>query len=71
VPVTAPIPLFMLRDVAFETVQDKVLFWPLEIDVGFAVNDAIVGAEASVVACTAVDCAEVLPAASKAETVYE
>ena len=61
VPVTVPIPLLRLSDVAFATTQERVLVFPTTIDAGLAVNDVMVGAGASVVAWTLPDCAEALP----------
>ena len=62
-PVTSPM-LLRVSEVAFEADQDRVLVCPAVMVVGLAENDKIIAEFGCVVACTAEDGPELLPAPS-------
>ena len=70
VPVTLPMPLSMVSDVALETFHDSVLDWPAVIDAGLAPNELMTTGSGCVVAGTPADAADVFPTASFAATEY-
>jgi hypothetical protein len=76
VPVTVPIPLSMVTDVAPETFHDRTVDWPAVMEAGLALNDPIaggpegVGVGVLVPATVIVTCALALPPLLVAVKVY-